>query len=145
MHFLMSTYSNTVLVFEHLEIDLAKPITTAQREGLASVGLSEPFGIVTAFNPHGTNKSAEENAARMSDLESELASSGLDFVRVDGCSADRSHCECSAAVKASLDDVLGIAKRWEQLAIFWWDGKSFWLHDAMADTEPRKLPEVSDE
>ena len=49
------------------------------------------------------------------------------------------------ALKASLEDVLGIAKRWEQLAIFWWDGKSFWLHDAMADTEPRQLPEVSDE
>lgn len=145
MHFLMSTYANTVLVFEHLVIDLAKPITTGQREGLASVGLDVPFGIVTAFNPHGTNKSAGENAERMSKLEKQLADSGFEFVRVDGCSADRSHCECSAAVKASLEDVLSIAKQWEQIAIFWWDGKSFWLHEAMSETEPRKLPEVSDE
>jgi len=61
-------------------------------------------------------------------------------VRVDACSPDRSHCECSVALKGTLDRVIDMAKRWEQLAIFWFDGSGFWIYGAIEPIRPIKLP-----
>jgi len=89
------------------------------------MGLGEPFGILTAYNPRGVDLSDEENSKRAGELEAELVSLGLDFVRVDCCSPDRSHCECSVAVVAPKEQLLDMARRWEQIAIFWFDGSAF--------------------
>lgn len=104
------------------------------------MGLDREFAVLTAFNPRGVDVSEAENNRRMKELEAELTSSGDSFVRVDACSPDRSHCECSVALSAEFDRAIDIAKRWEQVAIFWFDGQSFWIYGAIESIEPVRLP-----
>lgn len=111
-------------------VDLRVPVLPATRRVLAAIGLGEPFGVVTAFNPRGVELDEAENSRRASELEAEMVRLGLEFMRVDCCSPDRSHCERSVTVTAPREQVLDMATRWEQLAIFWWDGASFWVHGA---------------
>ena len=122
------SYPETVCYFqgdEEVMVDLRIPVPPATRNGLTAMGLGEPFGILTAYNPRGVDLSDEENAKRAGELEAELVSLGLEFVRVDCCSPDRSHCECSVAVVAPKEQLLDMARRWEQIAIFWFDGSAF--------------------
>jgi len=138
-----SSYPETVLFFAgetEVMVDLRVGVSPAVRGGLARLGLGEPFGVMTAFNPGGVDISDAENERRMKELEAELESSGDAFVRVDACSPDRSHCECSVALKGTLDRVIDMAKRWEQLAIFWFDGSGFWIYGAIEPIRPIKLP-----
>ena len=121
-------------------VDLREPVPRPTRNALVAMGLGDPFGVLTAFNPRGIDSPDDENAERMTALEKELASSGDEFVRVDACSPDRSHCECSVAVKGTRDRSIELAKRWDQIAIFWWDGSGFWLYGAIIEIEPIKLP-----
>ena len=128
-------YPETVCFFlgdEEMMLDLRVPLSSATRNGLAALGLGEPFGILTAFNPGGVDLEDAENSLRASDLEAELVSLGLEFVRVDCCSPDRSHCESSVAVVARKEQLIEIARRWEQLAIFWFDGAAFSIEGAIA-------------
>ncbi len=129
-----SSYPETVLIFAgetELYVDLRVRVPPATRDALAATGLEGEFGVLTAFNPRGIDLPANENTRRMNELESELTSSGDEFVRVDACSPDRLHCEWSVALKGDRDRAIDIAKRWEQLAIFWWDGSRFWIHGAI--------------
>lgn len=129
-------YPETVCYFKgdpEVMVDLRERVPPATRRGFAALGLGEPFGVLTAYNPGGLEIDEAENSRRAAELESELASLGLRFVRVDCCSPDRSHCECSVAAPAPRDQLLDMARRWEQLAIFWWDGAVFWIHGAMKD------------
>jgi len=91
--------------------------------------------VVTAYNPRGIDKPDEENKRRAEELEAELRSVGHRFVPVDCCSPDRMHCEYSVAVVASKETVLDFARRFEQVAIFWYDGTSFSLVGAMSPGE----------
>lgn len=136
-------YPETVLILpgeSEVMLDLREPVPRATRNALTAMGLGDPFGVLTAFNPRGVDLSEAENSHRMAALEKELTRSGDDFVRVDACSPDRSHCECSVAVKGTRDRSIELAKRWDQLAIFWWDGATFWLYGAIIEIEPLKLP-----
>ena len=130
------SYPETVLIFTgepEVFIDLRESVPPATRKALATIGLGEPFSILTAFNPRGQDKPADENDRRMKELEAELTSSGESFVRVDACSPDKSHCECSVAIKGDMQRALDIARRYEQIAIFWWDGSKFWIQGAITD------------
>lgn len=130
------SYPETVLIFSgdpELFIDLREPVAPATRSALSALGLGEPFSILTAFNPRGVDHPPHENERRMEELEAELESSGDSFVRVDACSPDKSHCECSVALKGDMKRALDIARRWEQIAIFWWDGSKFWIQGAITD------------
>jgi len=120
-------------------VDLRVEVSPAIRRGLAALGLNQ-FAVLTAFNPRGVDIGEDENNRRMKELEAELTSSGDSFVRVDACSPDRSHCECSVALSAEFDRAIDIAKRWEQIAIFWFDGQSFWIYGAIEPIEPVRLP-----
>jgi len=136
-------YPETVLFFAgepEVMVDLREEVSRPTRDGLKALGLGEPFAVLTAFNPRGVDLGDEENSARMEALERELSSSGDEFVRLDACSPDKSHCECSVALKASRERSLDLARRWEQIAIFWWDGSAFWLYGAITEIEPLKLP-----
>lgn len=139
-----SSYPETVLYFAgdpEVMVDLRVPLEPAVRRGLAAIGLDGKFAVLTAFNPRGVDIGEAENNRRMKELEAELESSGDEFVRVDACSPDRSHCECSVALKGDLDRAIDIAKRWEQIAIFSFDGSSsFWIYGATELIEPIKLP-----
>jgi hypothetical protein len=138
-----SSYPETVLYFAgdpEIMVDLRIAVSPAVRKGLAAAGLDGEFAVLTSFNPRGKDLSEDENDRRMKELEAELESSGDSFVRVDACSPDRSHCECSVAMKTSFERAIDIAKRWEQIAIFWWDGSGFWIYGAIENIEPIRLP-----
>jgi hypothetical protein len=136
-----SSYPETVLYFPgDIMVDLRVEVTRSLREGLGAIGFDEPFAVLTAFNPRGVDTDEAENNRRQDELEAELKSSGDVFVRVDACSPDRSHCECSVALLAEFNRAIEIAKRWEQVAIFWFDGASFWIYGAIESIEPIRLP-----
>ncbi len=138
-----SSYPETVLYFAgdpEVMVDLRIPLEPAVRRGLGAMGFDGEFAVLTAFNPRGVDIGEEENSRRMREFEAELESSGDEFVRVDACSPDRSHCECSVAIKRDFERAIEMAKRWEQIAIFWFDGSGFWIYGAIESIEPVKLP-----
>jgi hypothetical protein len=138
-----SSYPETVLHFSGeppVMVDLRVPLETSVRQSFNALGLSGEFGVLTAFNPRGETINENENDRRMRELEAELTSLGVSFVTIDACSPDKSHCECSVALSLGLNQIIDIAKRWEQVAIFWFDGDSFWIYGALTAIEPIKLP-----
>ncbi len=139
-------YPETVLTFSTtppLEIDLHAVPSPEALSRLASAGLGEPFVIMTAFDPRGENLPAAENDRRQRDLESRLSKSGYSLTSVDCCSPDRSHCERSVAVQMPQKEAVDLARELEQVAIFWFDGRQFWIIGAMVETDPLMLPRSS--
>ena len=139
-------YPETILSFltdPAVEIDLrAIPSERAIRD-LSAAGFGEPFAVLTAFDPRGQNLSAAENEARKRDLDQRLAASGYKFAQVDACSPDRSHCERSVAVIMPRKEVVDLARELEQVAIFWFDGKRFWILGVLVESDPVMLPRNS--
>jgi hypothetical protein len=139
-------YPETILTFATappLEIDLREIPSERTVERLAAAGFAQPFAVLTAFDPRGENLPATENEKRKRDLDRRLKKSGHKFVHVDACSPDRSHCECSVAVLVSQDEAITLARELEQVAIFWFDGKRFWIIGALLETDPLMLPRSS--
>ena len=130
-------YPNTVLRFApDFEIDLRHTLTEPQRRQLRALGLGHRFGIVTSFNPGGRPLPAALNRRRLARLERRLR--GLRYWAADGLSIDRRHCERGFAVGAPRWDVLALARAFDQLAIFWFDGSRFLL--VWCDRPGRGLP-----
>jgi hypothetical protein len=139
-------YPETVLTFATrppVEIDLREVPSDSKLAQLRTAGLSDPFAIVTAFDPEGKNLSGSENEKRKQELDRRLASMGYKFVHVDCCSPDRSHCECSVAVTMPRETALDLARELRQVAFFWFDGKLFWILGAIVETDPLMLPRSS--
>lgn len=139
-------YPETILSFSTspaIEIDLRAAPTKATIDSLAAAGFGEPFAVLTAFDPRGENLSAEENERRKRDLDDRLGSMGHRFIHVDACSPDRSHCECSVAVVMPQAAAIELARELEQVAIFWFDGRRFWIVGALAESDPLMLPRSS--
>ncbi len=139
-------YPETVLYFEttpRVVIDLRAIPSEGKIATLKAAGLDQPFAIVTAFDPRGENLSPAENEKRKQKLNERLRSSGYRFAQVDCCSPDRSHCECSVAVVMPQEKALDLAREEQQVAIFWFDGKRFWILGALAETDPLMLPRSS--
>jgi hypothetical protein len=148
-------YPNTVLEFAApdgaLRIDLRKPVTADARAGLRRVGLVEPFAVLTAENPCGENVEdapterqaearEEQNERRTGRLESELIRQGTTFALVDGVSPDGSYREHCLAVVLPEHEAVELARRLDQLALFWYDGETFWLLPAESNQAPTRLP-----
>lgn len=139
-------YAETLLSFgdgRKLEVDLREPLTDAIRAEFKELGFADTFGILTAHDPYGRDLTAEENKLLQAQLESELKSDGVRFVRVDACSLDRKHCECSVAIAVDQATAVGIAKKYQQMAIFWYDGEAVWLIGAMVESDPIRLPRTA--
>ena len=139
-------YPETILEFATtpaVEIDLRKVPSEAAIGALKAAGLGQPFAIMTAFDPRGENLSPAENEKRTKELDARLRSSNYTFARVDCCSPDRSHCECSFAVVMPQEKALDLARELEQVAIFWFDGARFWILGALVETDPLMLPRNS--
>lgn len=139
-------YPETILTFSTtppVEIDLRLPLGEEALSRLRVAGLDKPFAIMTAFDPRGENLSREENEARRRELDGRLAASKWKFVHVDCCSPDRSHCECSVAVVMPQEEAVRLARELEQVAIFWFDGRQFWIVGALVETDPLMLPRSS--
>jgi len=147
-------YTETVLELSGgARVDLRRPVGPAEREMLADAGLAGPFAVLTAENPNGRNpddaptEAAAErreagNDRRHAALVAGLHDAGVEFVRVDGVAPDGSYRERCVAVRLPRDEAVGLADRLSQLALFWFDGDTFWLLPAEADAEPRRLPAV---
>jgi len=139
-------YPETVLTFSThppLEIDLRENLSDSALAQLRAAGLGEPFAIITAFDPEGRNLSAAQNERRKQELDRRLASAGYRLVQVDCCSPDRAHCECSVAVTMPQQKALDLARELRQVAIFWFDGKRFWILGALIESDPLMLPRSS--
>ena len=139
-------YPETVLSFATrppVEIDLRKIPSDSALAQLRAAGFGEPFAIMTAFDPGGRNLSAAENEKRKRQLDRRVSSAGYSFVQVACYSPDRSHCESSLAVIMSQKKALALAREMEQVAIFWFDGRRFWILGAIAETDPLMLPRSS--
>jgi len=138
-----SEYPETVLKFAidpEISVDLRAPLQPPTRKALRSIGFDGKFAVVTAYNPRGENIDEEQNRDRLAQLEDELRSSGERFVSVDACSPDESHCECSVAIMTTKERAMAIARRFEQIAIFWFDGDHFWIVGVLTPAPPMRLP-----
>ncbi|MFL5479335.1 MAG: DUF3293 domain-containing protein [Gemmatimonadaceae bacterium] len=139
-------YPETILRFSFeppLAIDLRAVPGEDALTRLRAEGFGEGFAVLTAFDPRGEDLSAEENAKRKRDLDRRLSMLGYRFVDVDACSPDGAHCECSVAVTMDQKDAIDLARELEQVAIFWFDGKQFWILGGIVEADPLMLPRNS--
>lgn len=137
-----ASYAETILVVHGsspIEVPLSKPIGAHGRAAFQAAGLPGCFGLVTPENPFGRPMTPEENATRRAEFVAELAALGEVPVRVDGLSPDRSHREIGVALGWPLESVLQLARRWEQSAIYWFDGEAMWVIGALTVAPPWKL------
>lgn len=148
-----SAYPETLLEFpepDGARIDLRRPLADADRRELTRRGLDRPFAVITAENPCSLNaedaseKHAEirdeRNRKRMADFVEILERDDIRFQPVDGVSPDGQYREHSLAVLIDRDHAVQWARRLDQLAIFWFDRKDFWLVAAERSRPPEKLP-----
>lgn len=103
-------------------IDLRAGLRPPQRAFLRSLLASPQWAVVTAANPRGAVLDAATNARRHAALEALLRAGAVEFVRCDGRSADGAHVETGFAVSLPLEESLALAREFEQLAIYWFDG-----------------------
>ena len=139
-------YPETILSFSTqpaVEIDLREIPSKSALARLRAAVFEDPFAVLTAFDPHGENLSREENEKRRRDLDRRLTAEGYQFSHVDACSPDRSHCEYSVAVVMPQEKAIDIARELGQVAIFWFDGKRFWILGVVVETDPLMLPRSS--
>jgi hypothetical protein len=139
-------YPETILTFSTspaVEIDLRGIPPADAIANLAAVGFDQPFAVLTAFDPRGHDLSEAENEKRRRELDARLTKSGYKFVSVDACSPDRTHCECSVAVVMPQEKAIALGRELEQVAIFWFDGKRFWIIGALMEADPLLLPRSS--
>lgn len=104
------------------------------------MGLAGSFAVMTAHDPYGRDLSVEENRILQTRLEKEIRAAGLHFIRVDACSIDREHCECSLAIEMDQKRAVEVAARYEQMAIFWYDAEAMWLIGVIVESDPIRLP-----
>lgn len=152
----LARYPATVLEFvDGPTIDLRRPIGEPERRALVANDLAGSFAILTAENPRGENaedapsprqeaRQEVANAIRTSVLETELARRAIPFSVVDCVSPDGSYRERSCAVVLPRAEAVRLARDLEQLAIFWYDGRDFWLVPAAVDAPERRLPVAQD-
>lgn len=135
-------YAETILEV-HLdppqEVDLTRPIAARERAIFRAAGLPDAFGLVTADNPFGRPAPEAVNQQRREGLLAELASRGTVAVRVDGLSRDRRHREVGVALPWPQDAVVALARRWDQSAIYWFDGEAMWVVGALTESPPWRL------
>ena len=139
-------YPETILTFStepRIEIDLREIPSQRVIARLGAAGFSAPFAVITAFDPRGQDLSAAENERRRRHLDQRLTGEGYRFVHVDACSPDRTHCECSVAVLMPQEKAIELARELEQVAIFWFDGRRFWIIGVLVDADPVELPRNS--
>ncbi len=77
------------------------------------------FAIITAHNPFGSKRTAEQNTAADQHLEQQLRELGMEPFRVIGYSPDRSHAEAGWGAAMSLEDAIRIGRAFQQDAIYW--------------------------
>jgi hypothetical protein len=69
-----------------------------------------------------------------------LAADQVPFVRVDGVAPDGSYRERCVALLVPAEEGVALARRFDQLALFTFDGEAFWLLPAEVGAPPKRLP-----
>ena len=136
-------YANTVLRIgreRQLKVDLRQPLGDDCQRLLTELGLGSAFAVITAFDPGGRSMSAWKNRWRQLRMRARLTASPYEFVRADGESPDGSHVERGFAIALSRDAAHALARDYEQLALYWFDGSRFWLDSARETRAPKQLP-----
>src|SRR5262245_64913294 len=141
MHRPWGAYPETVITFPDsgLVVDLRRPVNPILRQRMAEIGLSGPFGIVTACNPLGAQIDAAANRRLTLLLEHRVAGYAGSRPAVGG-SPDASHREPGWAIPAPLDEVRRLAADFMQNAVFWFDGEKFSIVPVHASGDPLALP-----
>lgn len=134
-----ASYARTILEFQGAgrpQVGLARPIDGCARATFLASGLTGCFGLVTPENPRGMHTDAAANTERWRRFRSGLPN---DTVQVDGLDPDSPHRERGVALAWPLSQVIPLARRWEQSAIYWFDGHAMWVIGALTRTAPWQL------
>ena len=123
-----------------LRVDLRRPVPAEARERLAALGLDGPFAVVTAAAPGGDAQHDAFDRARQAELDESARLHASVTRRVDGVSPDGGHRERSIALAVPKGEAVALGRRWQQSAVFWWDGRDFWLLGALVAAAPVRLP-----
>ena len=121
-------------------LDLRKPVDAASRSCLKIMGFEQPFGVVSAQDPMGVAQSPSVNSVLAASLQSDVAKLRVAQASLDACSPERSHCEHSMAIALDLPALIDLAYRYDQLAIFWFDGRAFWIVPVHSTKARLRLP-----
>lgn len=141
-----ASYADTILEFhgdEVVTVDLRGELSRSTVAKLGEAGLEGEFGLVTPCNPRGRDITDSENEGRLRSFFASLRADGIAHVVVDGWSRDRSRVERGAGIAMPQDELLAIARRWDQSAIYWFDGSRFWVVGALTQVAPWFLLEVA--
>jgi hypothetical protein len=140
---LWTAYANTRLLIgraPRIKVDLWLPVSDDLEHRLTKLGLGASFAIVTPFDPGGTRAPAWKNLARYIRARLLLRSRKLRFIAADGESPDSRHRERGFAIALGRSDAAALARELEQLALYWFDGKAFWIDGALVVRKPQRLP-----
>jgi hypothetical protein len=110
-----------------LEVGVAGPLEVATRTARFRLHPSGTFAVITPCNPNGAHVSPANNARRLAEFRAELKAREVRSVKADGWSPDRIHVERGNACALSLPAAIALARRWQQLALFWFDGQRILL------------------
>jgi len=138
----LSVFSQTLLFFSanDLTVDLRRPVSPATLEQLENIGLGQDFCVITAHNPFGRTITAEENKELHEQLAARLAKLECLHTPCVGMNPERIHREDGFAVRLALPDAVELARAFEQLALFQFDGESFWSVPVLMQGTPARLP-----
>jgi len=140
---LWTEYANARLLIgrpPRIKVDLWLPVGEELEYRLTKLGLGATFAIITPFDPRGTRAPAWKNLARYVRTRLLLRSRKLRYVPADGESPDSRHRERGFAIAMTRTDAAALARELEQLALYWFDGKAFWIDGALAERKPQRLP-----
>lgn len=140
---LWDAYANTRLLIgpaPQIKVDLRLPIGDDLPHLLTNLGLGAAFAIITPYDPQGKRTAARRNRLRYYRMRRRLVSLNLKFVTADGESPDGTHRERGFAIALSRSDAAALARELEQLALYWFDGRTFWIDGALASRPPQPLP-----
>jgi hypothetical protein len=146
-------YPNTILELHAdpvVRIDLRSQVSAGARARLAQLGL-QTFAVLTAENPDGEEpqeapsepaerRRERDNQRRLSALERALQTERIFHVATTAHSADGEHAETCFAIELDARAARRWARRFSQLAYFFFDGQRFWLHPGTLEREPLALP-----
>ena len=140
---LWTAYANTLLRIgdrRQIKIDLRLPLSDETRRVLTVLLPEKTFAIVTPFNPGGKRAHSWTNRWRYVRMRAALASRASHFTHADGESPDGAHRERGFAIALGRGDAATLARSYEQLALYWFDGEAFWIDDVRTTRPPQRLP-----
>lgn len=137
----IAAWAETILDFAdgRLTIDLREPVPASAKRGLATLGLDQPFAVITPCNPRGRVLPASANAERLAAAAQVVAGRTPPAVAAEGRSPDGLHREPGWAIVMPEARAVELARAWKQLGFYWWDGRQF----RIVQVKPDQPPEVA--